>query len=129
MAHWNEVLPPNVMLDVQYEELVADVEGQSRRMIAHCGLEWDPRCLNFHQTERPVRTASAVQVRQPIYKTSVGRGRKYEAFLGPLFSTLGPTLSYHPSEGETRAVAAGPLEKLANVVRTMIRRISSSPMS
>jgi tetratricopeptide (TPR) repeat protein len=129
MAHWNEVLPPNVMLDVQYEELVADVEGQGRRMIAHCGLEWDPRCLNFHQTERPVRTASAVQVRQPIYKTSVGRGRKYEAFLGPLFSTLGPTLSYHPSEGETRAVAAGPLEKLANVVRTMIRRISSSPMS
>ena len=82
MAHWNEVLPPNVMLDMQYEELVADVEGQGRRMIAHCGLEWDPRCLNFHQTERPVRTASAVQVRQPIYKTSVGRWRKYEAFLG-----------------------------------------------
>ena len=124
MAHWNEVLPPNVMLDVQYEELVADVEGQARRMIAHCGLEWDPRCLNFHETERPVRTASAVQVRQPIYKSSVGRWRKYEAFLGPLFWALGPALSRHPCEGETIAGVAGPLEKLANTLRTLIKRIA-----
>jgi hypothetical protein len=112
------------MLDMQYEELVADVEGQGRRMIAHCGLEWDPRCLNFHQTERPVRTASAVQVRRPIYKTSVGRGRKYEAFLGPLFSALGPALSGRPAEGKTRTGATGPLEKLAKILRAMMKRIA-----
>jgi len=93
MAHWHDVLPPNVMIDVQYEELVADIEGQARRMIAHCGLEWDARCLSFHHTERPVLTASAVQVRQPIYKTSVGRWRDYEPFLGPLLSALGPSVS------------------------------------
>ena len=91
MAHWHEVLPPNVLLDVQYEDLVANVDEQARRMIAHCGLEWDARCLNFHLIERPVRTASAVQVRQPIYKTSVGQRRKYEPFLGSLISALGPS--------------------------------------
>jgi hypothetical protein len=93
MAHWREVLPPNVMLDVQYEDLVANIEEQARRMIAHYGLEWDARCLNFHLTERPVRTASAVQVRQPIYKTSVGQWRKYEPFLSSLLSALGPAIS------------------------------------
>ncbi len=89
MAHWNDVLPPNVMIDVHYEELVADIDGQARRMIDHCGLEWDARCLSFHRTERPVRTASAVQVRQPLYQTAVGRWRNYEPFLGPLLAELG----------------------------------------
>jgi sulfotransferase family protein len=93
MAHWHDLLPPNVLLDVQYEDLVANIEEQTRRMIAHCGLEWDARCLNFHLTERPVRTASAVQVRQPIYKTSVGQWRKYEPFLSSLLSALGPAIS------------------------------------
>jgi hypothetical protein len=89
MAHWNDVLPPNVMIDVHYEELVADIDGQATRMIDHCGLEWDARCLSFHRTERPVRTASAVQVRQPLYQTAVGRWRNYEPFLGPLLAELG----------------------------------------
>jgi tetratricopeptide (TPR) repeat protein len=91
MAHWHRVLPPQVMLDVQYEEVVADLEGQARRIVAHCGVEWDARCLDFHKTERPVRTASAAQVRQPIYKSSVGRWRAYEPFLGPLLTELQPS--------------------------------------
>jgi hypothetical protein len=74
------------LLEVKYEDVVADLEGQARRIVGHCGLEWDARCLAFHQTSRPVRTASAVQVRQPIYNESVGRWRRYESFLGPLQS-------------------------------------------
>jgi tetratricopeptide (TPR) repeat protein len=93
MAHWRGVLPENVMLEVQYEEVVADLEGQARRIVAHCGLEWDARCLDFHKTERSVRTASATQVRQPIYQSSVGRWRAYEAFLGPLLAELEPLIA------------------------------------
>ena len=88
MAHWHRVLPFHRILDVRYEDVVADVEAAARRMVAHCGLEWDARCLDFHQTERPVHTASAVQVRQPIYRNSVARGRRYEAFLAPLLAEL-----------------------------------------
>jgi tetratricopeptide (TPR) repeat protein len=88
MAHWREVLPPHVMLEVQYEELVADLEAQTRRILVHCGLDWDPRCLEFYKTERPVHTSSRTQVRQPIYKSSVERWRAYEPFLGPLVAEL-----------------------------------------
>jgi tetratricopeptide (TPR) repeat protein len=88
MEHWRAVLPPGRIMDVQYEELVADLEGVARRIVAHCGLSWDARCLDFHRSERPVRTASAAQVRKPIYKDSVGRWRKYEPFLGPLLAEL-----------------------------------------
>jgi hypothetical protein len=88
MAHWREVLPPGRMLEVRYEEVVADLETQARRIIAHCGLEWDPRCLSFHATERPVRTSSVAQVRQPLYPSAVGRAHRYEAFLGPLRQAL-----------------------------------------
>jgi tetratricopeptide (TPR) repeat protein len=88
MIHWNSVLPPGRMLEVRYEELVGDLEGQARRIIAHCGLEWDARCLSFHTTERPVRTASVSQVRQPIYRHAMGRARVYGAFLGPLKTAL-----------------------------------------
>jgi hypothetical protein len=89
MAHWHRVLPPGRILDVRYEDVVADLEGQARRIIAHCGLNWDPRCLAFHQTERPVLTASAAQVRQPIYDNAIGRWRVHEPFLGPLLAELG----------------------------------------
>ena len=88
MAHWHRVLPPGRILDVRYEDVVADLEGQARRIIAHCGLDWDPRCLAFHQTERPVLTASAAQVRQPIYNSAVGRWRVHEEALGPLLAEL-----------------------------------------
>jgi Flp pilus assembly protein TadD len=88
MAHWHRVLPPGRILDVRYEDVVDDLEGASRRIVAHCGLPWDTRCLEFHSTERPVRTASATQVRQPIYRSSVGRWRTYDEFLGPLVAEL-----------------------------------------
>jgi Flp pilus assembly protein TadD len=88
MAHWHEVLPPGRIMDVHYEELVADLEGVARRIVSHCGLVWDVRCLDFSRTERPIRTASAAQARKPIYKDSVGRWRKYQAFLGPLLAEL-----------------------------------------
>ena len=89
MAHWHSVLPPSRILDVHYEDVVADLEGQARRIIAHCGLNWDSRCLAFHQTERPILTASAAQVRQPIYNNSVGRWRVHEEALRPLLAELG----------------------------------------
>ena len=89
MDHWRAVLPAGAMLEVQYEEVVADLEGQARRIVAHCGLEWDPRCLDFHLTKRAVSTASVIQVRQPIYGSSVGRWRRHEAFLGPLLAEIG----------------------------------------
>ncbi len=89
MGHWQRVLPPGRILDVRYEEVVADLEGQARRIIAHCRLPWDDRCLAFHKTSRPVRTASATQVRRPIYKSSVGRWRLYEKELKPLLMALG----------------------------------------
>jgi hypothetical protein len=89
MEHWRRVLPPDRILDVRYEDVVADLETQARRIVSHCGLVWDDRCLSFHETDRPVRTASATQVRQPIYNSAVGRWRVYEEFLGPLLTALG----------------------------------------
>ncbi len=88
MAHWLKVLPKSVMLEVQYEDLVGDYERQARRIIAHCGLEWNTRCLDFHATERQVRTASKTQVRQPLYKHAIGRARKSKAQLAPLLEAL-----------------------------------------
>jgi tetratricopeptide (TPR) repeat protein len=88
MQHWRAVLPEAAILEVQYEELVADLEYQARRIVAHCGLEWNDACLNFHRTERSVRTASAAQVRRPIYQSSIGRWRPHEARLQPLLKEL-----------------------------------------
>jgi hypothetical protein len=87
MAHWHEVMP-GVILDVQYEQVVGDLEQQARRIIAHCGLEWDDACLDFYRTQRSVRTASAAQVRQPIYHSSIGRWRPHEDALQPLLQAL-----------------------------------------
>ncbi len=89
MAHWRQVLPAGGMLDVQYEDLVADVGQQAHRIVAHCGLDWDDACLAFHNTQRPVLTASAAQVRQRIYRTSVGRWQRYGDLLQPLIGELG----------------------------------------
>src|SRR5262249_49373126 len=87
MAHWQACLPVP-MLELDYEEIVADLEGGSRRLVSWLGLEWEPACLNFHQTRRPIRTASAAQVRRPLYKSSVGRWKNYESALRPLFNRL-----------------------------------------
>lgn len=89
MDHWREVLPNGAFYEVQYEDLVSDHENQSRALLDYCGLEWDAVCLDFHKTERNIRTASVTQVRQPIYKTSVDRWRKYETHLEPLLDVLG----------------------------------------
>jgi tetratricopeptide (TPR) repeat protein len=87
MAHWRKVLPLK-WLDVEYEALVSDLEGQSRRLIAFLGFDWEPACLDFHRTARTVTTASAWQVRQPLYSRAVGRWRKYQDQLAPLFDLL-----------------------------------------
>jgi hypothetical protein len=87
MEHWRQVLPVP-LLDVDYEETVADLEGVARRLVGWCGLEWDPKCLEFHRTKRPVSTASAAQVRQPVYRTSVERWKHYEPALASLFAKL-----------------------------------------
>jgi tetratricopeptide (TPR) repeat protein len=89
MDHWREVLPARAFLEVQYEDVVADPETNARRVIDFLELDWDPRCLKFHESDRPVKTASVSQVRKPIYKTSVERGRRYGDKLNPLYEALG----------------------------------------
>jgi tetratricopeptide (TPR) repeat protein len=88
MAHWRSVLPEGAVLDISYEALVADFETEVRRLLAFCGLTWDPAVLNFHQTRRAVRTRSEFQVRKPLYASSIGRWRRYEDRLGPLLAAL-----------------------------------------
>ena len=88
MTHWRTVLPAGVLLDVAYRDVVGDFEQQARRLIDYCGLPWDDRCLKFHETDRPIATASNVQVRQPLYATAFERWRRYEAHLGPLLAEL-----------------------------------------
>jgi hypothetical protein len=84
VTHWRRALPAGTLLDVRYEDLVADQERGTRRIIEFLGLEWDDRCLRFERTERAVRTSSFWQVRQRMYRTSVGRWRNYRKYLGPL---------------------------------------------
>jgi tetratricopeptide (TPR) repeat protein len=91
MAHWHATLPGRV-LDVQYEDVVADQPRQARRLLAFCGLPFEDACLRFWETERAIRTASSEQVRQPIYATSVGAWRNYRHELAPLIEVLRPTL-------------------------------------
>jgi len=91
MDHWDAVLPGKV-LHVQYEELVRDPQANIRRLLEHCGLAFEPACLSFHETQRPVRTASAEQVRQPLYSSGVGYWRHFEPQLEPLRRALGDAL-------------------------------------
>jgi hypothetical protein len=91
MDHWDAVLPGKV-LHVPYEELVADLEANIRRLLEHCGLPFEPACLSFHETRRAVRTASAEQVRQPLYSSGVGYWRHFERQLEPLRQALGDCL-------------------------------------
>ena len=95
MDHWHEVLPGKV-LDVQYEEVVADLEGQVRRILEYCELGWEDTCLRFHETSRPVKSASSEQVRRPIYSSSVNTWRHYERHLGALIEVLEPLLAKLP---------------------------------
>jgi tetratricopeptide (TPR) repeat protein len=108
MSHWRRVLPAAAFLDVRYEDVVADLEGQARRLTDYCDLPWDERCLSFHNTGRPVRTASAAQVRKPIYTSAIGRWRAYGDALAPLLSAL---------NGDAAAGIASPAPKRSAVTR------------
>ncbi len=89
MAHWRGLLPPERFTEVVYEDIVDDLEGEARRLISFCGMPWNEACLSFHRTRRPVHTVSARQVRQPLYRGSVGRWRGYVSQLRPLLDALG----------------------------------------
>lgn len=88
MDHWQATLPEGTILNVRYEEVVADVEGQARRMLAYLGLPWDDACLAFYNNKRLVKTASVAQVRRPIYTTSVTRWQRFGPHLDPLFEIV-----------------------------------------
>ena len=93
MAHWRLVLPPERFIEVDYEAVVDDLEGEAKRLVSFLGLPWEDACLRFHDSRRVVRTASVNQVRQPIYTTSKGRWQKYADHLGPLLAALGMSAS------------------------------------
>lgn len=88
MAHWRQALPPGAMLEVRYEDVVSDLEGQARRLFAHCDIPWNDACLAFHQSRRVVRTASNTQVRRPLYASSVGRWHDFSELTRPLLDIL-----------------------------------------
>lgn len=89
MAYWRKVLPPECLLEIRYEALITNLEGEAKRLAAFCGVTWDPAALDFHRTRRVVRTASAAQVRQPLFAHGIGRARAFAPHLGPLFAALG----------------------------------------
>ena len=91
MSHWNKVAPERV-LRVQYEEVVADLQNQVRRILDYCKLPFERQCVDFHETKRAVRTASSEQVRQPIYSGSIGTWRRFEKHIGPLIEGLDPLI-------------------------------------
>jgi hypothetical protein len=88
MAYWSDTLPAR-LFEIRYQDVVDDIEGMTRRLLEFCGLPWNARCLEFHRTERTVHTRSNTQVRQPIYKNSLGRWRPYARYLEPLARALG----------------------------------------
>ncbi len=97
MEHWNEVLPRDTMMTVDYEQMVDDREGMTRKIIEFAGLDWDDACLHHEENKREIRTASLWQARQPVYKTSVERWRRYEPWLGAFCKLL----KENPADGKT----------------------------
>lgn len=89
MTHWHKLFPGEIFT-VQYEELVADQERVSKRLIDYLGLQWDEKCLDFHNNVRNVVSPSNLQIRQPMYETSINRWKRYEAYLQPLIEMLQP---------------------------------------
>ena len=96
MAHWRRVLPAGRILDVRYEDVVADLEPQVRRILDFCGLPFEDACLRFHETQRAVRTASSEQVRRPIFTDATDHWRRFEPWLEPLIRDLSPVLGTYP---------------------------------
>jgi hypothetical protein len=99
MAHFDAVLPGRIHR-VIYEQMIADTEGEVRRLLDYCGLAFEEQCLRFFENDRPVRTASSEQVRKPIYKEGVDHWRHFEHWLGPLKDALGPVLDSYPASPE-----------------------------
>jgi hypothetical protein len=97
MRHWDRVLP-GWILRVYHEEIVEDLEGNVRRILDFCGLDFEPQCIEFHKTVRSVRTASSEQVRRPIYREGIDQWKNFEPWLGPLKSALGAALSRYRDE-------------------------------
>jgi tetratricopeptide (TPR) repeat protein len=97
MQHWRHVLPESFILDLKYEHLVTDNESQIRRVLDFCKLDFEEACLEFHKVNRTVATASSLQVRQPLYTSSLHRWKKYGDKLAPLLNSLGPELVEHDS--------------------------------
>jgi tetratricopeptide (TPR) repeat protein len=96
MSHWRGVLPQRI-LDIQYEELVAHPKSCTRTLLQACGQEFHEDCLKFHESKRPVKTASSAQVRKPVYNSSIGTWKRYEKFLGPLIEGLTTPISGLPT--------------------------------
>lgn len=102
MQHWSALYGDRI-LSVRYEDMVSDLETEAKRIVAHLDLPWNDACLHFYQANRPMKTASASQVRKPIYTTSTNRWRKYEPYLKPLLEELGPLVRQYEEElAETR---------------------------
>jgi predicted Zn-dependent protease len=106
MRHWDAVLPARV-LRVQHEDVVDDLEGNVRRLLDYCELEFEPACVEFHKTERSVRTASSEQVRQPIYREGLDQWRHYEPSLGRLREALGDALTRYRDSSGLRSAPGG----------------------
>jgi len=96
MAHWDAVLPQGFKHNVAYEDLVRAFEPRVRALVRFCGLEWDDRCLSFHEKKRPNKSASAAQVRRPLYTSALGRWRRYSKHLTPLIEEIGPMVQTQP---------------------------------
>lgn len=122
MAHWEKVLPPGVLMTVDYESVTEDLEANARAMVDHVGLEWDDACLAFYKSSRPVKTASVAQVRKPIYKTSVERWRRYGDGLQPLLDALNypriPDKAKAQAKGGAAPKAASPKKPVAKAGKT-----------
>ena len=101
MDHWRRVIPENRFLDVEYEDLVANREAVTRKMVSFCGLDWDDACLSHEKNERAVRTPSLWQARQPVYNTSVEKRKQFEPWLGE-FATLADVPDFDSGRGGRR---------------------------
>ncbi len=94
MNHWRAILPEHSWLDIQYEDIVHNLEKEAKQLLSFCDLKWDPACLAFYESKRSVRTASVIQVRQTLYASSVERWRRFEQELAPLANTLNSFMLY-----------------------------------
>ncbi|AUY09040.1 MULTISPECIES: sulfotransferase family protein [Aeromonas] len=109
MHHWNQLFPGEI-LEVRYEDVLADPEREARRMLDYVGVAWEPQVLNFSELQRPVKTASVWQVRQPLYKSSVAKWARYEAHLAPLLRGTNGRIQWQPIDDMVALPVPGLLE-------------------